>query len=136
MLDLIHKHKDQFRISYSISGALLEQLCVYAPEVVDGFRQLAATGCVEVLVQPHDHSLSFLYSSEEFIEQVKTHKQIIHDLFGQTPRVLCNTELLCHHQMAKWIEQLGGFKMLLIDGACSVWLPGSRFRLSPAGSKS
>ena len=43
MLDLIQKHKGQFKISYSISGIAMEQFRLYAPEVLDSFRMLADT---------------------------------------------------------------------------------------------
>ena len=54
MLELLDKHPE-FRISYSISGVALEQFEQYAPEVLDSFRQLAATGCVEFLNETYYH---------------------------------------------------------------------------------
>ena len=50
MLELIEKYKGRFKISYSITGVLLEQLEMYAPEVITTFKQLAATGCVETFL--------------------------------------------------------------------------------------
>ncbi|GAH71507.1 unnamed protein product, partial [marine sediment metagenome] len=72
LLDLIKRYKGRFKISYSITGILLEQLELYAPEVLTLFQELAATGCVEFLAETYYHSLSFLYSQEEFIEQIET----------------------------------------------------------------
>lgn len=117
MLELIRKHKGKFRISYSITGVLLEQLELYAPEVLASFQVLAATGCVEFLAETYYHSLSFLYSREEFIEQIQMHKQTIHRLFSQTPRVFRNTELIYNNDLAAVIEQMGGFDMILAEGA-------------------
>ena len=117
MLELIRKHKGKFRISYSITGVLLEQLELYAPEVLASFQALAATNCVEFLAETYYHSLSFLYSREEFIEQIQMHKQTIHRLFSQTPRVFRNTELIYNNDLATVIEQMGGFDMILAEGA-------------------
>jgi alpha-amylase len=117
MLDLIKKYKGKFRIAYSITGTLLDQLRLYVPEVLDSFRQLAATGCVEFLAETYDHSLSFLYSRTEFIEQVKSHRRVIQNLFGQTPRVFCSTEHIYTNQLARLIEQIGGFDAILTEGA-------------------
>jgi len=117
MLKLIREYEGRFRISYSITGALLEQLELFAPEVLASFQQLAATGCVEFLAETYYHSLSFLYSQAEFIEQIRMQKQTIHRLFGQTPRVFRNTELIYNNDLAAVIEQLGGFDMILAEGA-------------------
>ena len=44
------------------------------------------TGCVELLDQTYYHSISSLYpDKEEFVEQVKMHKQTIKDLLGYSP---------------------------------------------------
>jgi alpha-amylase len=117
MLELIEKYRGRFKISYSITGVLLEQLELYAPEVITTFKQLAATGCVEFLAETYYHSLSLLYSRAEFIEQIKAHKQIIRRLFGQTPRVFRNTELIYNNSLPLIIEQLGGFDAIITEGA-------------------
>ena len=49
MLDCIRNHEGRFRIAYSISGVAIEQFEKFAPEVIDSFRDLAETGCVECL---------------------------------------------------------------------------------------
>ena len=117
MLDLIKKHNGKFRISYSITGVLLEQFEMYAPEVLATFKELAATGCVEFLTETYYHSLSSLYSRNEFIEQVKKHQAAIQRLFGQTPRVFRNTELIYSNHLAELIESIGGFDAILAEGA-------------------
>ena len=117
MLELIKKYNGGFRISYSITGCLLEQLHLYAPDVLHSFQELAATGCVEFLGETYYHSLSSLYSHNEFIEQIKTHRQIIQKLFGQTPRVFRNTELIYNNNIAATIEEIGGFDAILAEGA-------------------
>jgi alpha-amylase len=42
----------------------LEQLEQYAPEVIDSFKELAATGCVEFLAEPYAHSLSSVFYAD------------------------------------------------------------------------
>jgi len=117
MLELIKKYKGRFKISYSITGVLLEQLEMYAPEVLGTFRQLAETDCVEFLAETYYHTLSFLYSKDEFIEQINAHKQVIKRLFGQTPRVFRNTELIYNNNLPALIDEIGGFDAVLAEGA-------------------
>lgn len=117
LLDLIKKYKGRFRISYSITGVLLEQFELYAPQVLATFQDLAATGCVEFLGETYYHSLSSLYSQNEFVEQIQAHKQTIQKLFGQTPRVFRNTELIYMNDLIPLIEQIGGYNAILIEGA-------------------
>ena len=117
MLELIKKYNGKFRISYSITGVLLEQLETYAPQVLDTFKELAATGCVEFLGETYYHSLSSLYSHKEFIEQINLHRQAIQKHFGLTPRVFRNTELVYNNQIAELIESMGDFDAILAEGA-------------------
>jgi alpha-amylase len=117
MLELIKKYGGKFKISYSITGVLLEQLEQYAPEVLNTFKHLAATGCVEFLAETYYHSLSFLYSKDEFIKQVIAHRRAIKRLFGQTPRIFRNTELIYNNNLPALIEEIGGFDAILTEGA-------------------
>ena len=65
LLDLIKQHQGKFKVSFSLSGCVLEQFERYAPEVLRSFQYLAKTGCVEFLGETYYHSLSYLYSKEE-----------------------------------------------------------------------
>jgi len=114
-LELLEKHPE-FKLSYSISGALLEQLEKYKPEVIESFRKLIATGRVELLSETYHHSLSFLYSPAEFKRQIELHKKKIWELFAVSPTVFRNTELIYNNDLAKQIESLG-FKAIMIEGA-------------------
>ena len=49
LLKLIEKHKDKFKVAFSISGVALEQFELYAPDVLESFQKLAKTGSVEFL---------------------------------------------------------------------------------------
>jgi len=115
MLDLIAKTNGKFKIAYSISGTALEQFERYAPEVIESFKELAKTGCVEFLGETYYHSLSFLYSQKEFEEQVKKHDKKIKELFGQRPRVFRNTELIYNNELGKFAEKMG-YKAVLAEG--------------------
>ncbi len=117
LLDIINRYDGRFRISYSITGILLEQLQLYAPEVISTFDALAQTGCVEFLAETYYHSLSFLYSRNEFVEQVNKHTELIKYLFGQTPKVFRNTELIYNNDLAMLIEAMGRFDAILSEGA-------------------
>jgi alpha-amylase len=117
LLKLIHQYDGRFRIAYSLTGVVLEQLQRYSPEVLSTFHALAETGCVEFLAETYYHSLSFLYSRREFVEQVKRHVEAIENLFGQTPTVFRNTELIYNNDLGLLIEAMGCFDAILAEGA-------------------
>jgi alpha-amylase len=104
-------------VSYSITGTLLEQFQMYSPEVMSTFDALAQTGCVEFLAETYYHSLSFLYSHDEFIDQIRKHTETIKYYFGQTPRVFRNTELIYNNDLATLIESMDYFDAILSEGA-------------------
>lgn len=116
MLDLIKQHGGAFKISYSISGVALDQFERYTPEVIDSFKELAKTGCVEFLAETYTHSLSSLKSKQEFISQVKIHSSKIEQLFGQKPKVFRNTELIYSDAIGEMVSEMG-FKAQLSEGA-------------------
>lgn len=115
ILDLIRRHEGRFRVAYSITGVALEQFAEYAPEVLDTFHELARTGCVEFLAETYYHSLAFLYSRQEFVEQVELHRQTMEDMFGQRPTVFRDTELIYNNDVAHLAAQLG-FRAILCEG--------------------
>lgn len=117
LLDLIKRHEGQFRISFSITGVLLEQFQKYCPEVMQTFVDLAETGCVEFLAETYYHSLSFLYSRTEFVEQIHKHMNTIENYFGQKPRVFRNTELIYNNDLAHTISAMGDFDAIITEGA-------------------
>ena len=82
MLELIDKFKGEFKIAYSISGVALEQFEKYAPDVLESFKRLAETKCVEFLAETYSHSLASLVSEKEFKAQVKAHAAAIKKHFG------------------------------------------------------
>ena len=94
LLDIIGKCGKQFKFAFSISGSVIEQFEKYAPEVLESFKRLADTGCVEFLAETYSHSLSSLVDITEFQRQVKLHAALIHKHFGVKPKAFRNTELI------------------------------------------
>ncbi|WP_316897610.1 glycoside hydrolase family 57 protein [Pseudodesulfovibrio indicus] len=119
MLDLIERHKGRFRISYAITGVAMEQFQEFCPEVLDSFRELADTGCVEFIGETHYHSLAFLFSKEEFRRQVKMHSRILEEFFGAKPVTFRNTELIYSNDLALEVEKMG-YRAILAEGADQV----------------
>ena len=116
LLNLINEHKGALRCSFSITGSAVEQFKAYAPEVLESFKRLADTGCVEFLGETYSHSLSSLYSVEEFKQEVKLHSQMLKEEFGVKPTTFRNTELIYSDDIAKAVEGMG-FKAMLAEGA-------------------
>ena len=116
LLNLIKEHKGAFKCSFSIKGTAVEQFRIYAPEVLDSFRALAETGCVEFLAETYSHSLAALSSKEDFVEQVKLHSKMIKEEFGKKPVAFRNTELIYSDQIGEMVSALG-FKTILAEGA-------------------
>src|SRR5665213_1417627 len=119
LLETIRANEGRFRVALSVTGVALEQFRVCAPDVVEGFQKLAATGCVEFLDETYYHSLAFLYSREEFRTQVEMHRKLIKQLFGQEPRVFRNTELIYNNDLAHFVSHMG-YDGILAEGADQV----------------
>lgn len=116
MLELIKKHKGKFKIAYSISGLAIEQFELYAPEVLDSFKALADTGCVEFLSETYAHSLVSLKNKDLFRSQIQEHDRLIEKYFGQKPTVFRNTELIYSDEIGELIADMG-FKAMITEGA-------------------
>ena len=116
LLKLIKENKGAFKCTFSITGSAVEQFRAYAPEVLDSFRALADTGCVEFLAETYSHSLAALSSKEDFVEQVKLHTKMIKEEFGKKPVAFRNTELIYSDQIGEMVAGLG-FKTILAEGA-------------------
>ena len=111
----IQRHKGKLKVCYSLSGTLIEQLEYFHPRVLGTFKRLADTGCVEFLAETYYHSLSAVYSHEEFAAQVKKHEDKIYEHFGVRPKVLRNTELIYNNDLAAFAETMG-YKAILAEG--------------------
>ncbi|MCB1326933.1 MAG: glycoside hydrolase family 57 protein [Leptospiraceae bacterium] len=116
LLELVEKHQGAFHFTFSITGIAIEQFRMWAPEVLENFRKLARTGCVEFLAETYYHSLSSLYSEEEFRDQVHMHMKTMRQEFGVTPQSFRNTELIYSNHIA-WLARSMGFQSILLEGA-------------------
>jgi alpha-amylase len=116
ILDLLTRHKGKFKITFSLSGIVIDQFRLYAPEVLESFRKLAETGMVEFLAETDSHSLASLKNKNEFIRQVEDHKAKIKEFFGVEPTSFRNTELIYSDQIGSWVADMG-FKSILTEGA-------------------
>ncbi|HNQ83576.1 MAG TPA: glycoside hydrolase family 57 protein [Bacteroidales bacterium] len=116
LLELIKEYGPAFRVSFSISGLALEQMKMYAPDVLQSFKKLADTGSVEFLAETYAHSLSSLRSRDEFISQVQKHREMIKELFGVEPVSFRNTELIYSDGIGEMAAEMG-FKAALTEGA-------------------
>ena len=114
--DLILRHNGAFKVAFSISGAAIEQFERYVPEVIDSFKALAATGCVEFLSETYSHSLASLASMTEFKKQVKQHADLTKRLFGVKPTVFRNTELVYSDAIGAAVAEMG-YDVMLTEGA-------------------
>ena len=93
-----------------------EQFEHYTPEVIDSFKELAATGRVEFLAETYSHSLASLASEAEFKKQVKQHAELVRRLFGVKPVVFRNTELIYSDAIGATVAGMG-YQVMLTEGA-------------------
>ncbi|UCC33776.1 MAG: glycoside hydrolase family 57 protein, partial [Candidatus Bathyarchaeota archaeon] len=112
ILEQIDRYKGdhkKFKVTYGISGVFLEHCQLWNLDLLDSFKDLADSGCVEFLAQPYYHSLASLYGIDrsEFVEQIRMHHKLIKDLFNYEPRVVENTECLYNNAIARTVEGLG-----------------------------
>lgn len=135
LLEKLLKTHDDFKVSLSITGTFIEQAEQWAPDVIESFQRLVATGKVEIVSETYYHSLAFFYSRDEFVRQVEAHKDKIRELFGVETSVFRNTELAYNDSLAQWADEYG-FKGILAEG----WDPildwrSPNFVYQPEGTK-
>jgi alpha-amylase len=117
LLDLINKYDGKFRVSFSLTGTFIEYCERYLPSVLDSFKDLFATGAVDLLEETYFHSLSSLYDDlDEFEKQVQMHRQMIKRIFNYKPKIFRNTETIYDNRIARKIAELG-YKGIITEGA-------------------
>ena len=114
LIDLLLSHPE-FKLSLSITGTLIDQLEMWRPDVLQSFKDLIATGKVEVVAETYHHSLAFFYSRAEFVKQVAKHAEKVRDLFGVVPTSFRNTELSYNNDLAYWADE-AGYKAIITEG--------------------
>src|SRR5262249_26040419 len=134
---LVQRTDGQFRCALSVTGTALEQMERWTPKALTGFRELVATGCVELVAETSHHSLAFLADKEEFRDQVRSHANRLEEVLGRSPESFRNTEFLYDDEVAREAEALG-FSAMLGEGADHVlgarsthrvWRPNGTRRL-------
>jgi alpha-amylase len=116
MLDLILKNKGKFKVTFSLTGLVINQFRLYAPEVLESFKKLADTGMVEFLAETESHSLASIKTRSEFEHQVIAHRAMVKEFLGVETTSFRNTELIYSDQIGSWVADMG-FKSMLTEGA-------------------
>ena len=106
----------KMKLALSFSGIVLEQMEQFAPDVLESFQKLVATGHVEVLSETYAHSLASLASPDEFKRQVTAHKHKMKEVFGVTPKTFRNTELIYSDEIGAAVADMG-YNLILTEGA-------------------
>ncbi|UCG45269.1 MAG: glycoside hydrolase family 57 protein [Candidatus Bathyarchaeota archaeon] len=116
-IDAYKNDRRRFKVAYGISGVFIEQCERWNTDLLDSFKQLVASGCVELLDQPYYHSLSSLYGIDrsEFVDQICMHRQLMKDLLGYEPRIVENTECLYNNAIGATVEGLG-YEAMVTEG--------------------
>jgi alpha-amylase len=114
---LIKKYDGKFRVSFSLTGTFIEYCERYMPSLLESFKELLATGAVDLLEETYFHSLSSLYDDlDEFEKQVDMHRQMIKRIFNYEPKIFRNTETIYDNRIARKIAELG-YKGIITEGA-------------------
>lgn len=116
LLQLIKANKKRFKVSFYISGLSVEQFKSYSPQVMESFRELGRTGCVEFVAGTYSNSLSSLARHEDFKEEVRLHAEMIKREFDQTPQSFCNTAMIYSDTIGEAIADMG-FRQTITEGA-------------------
>lgn len=113
---LIKDTKGRFKINFSISGVLLDQLEQFFPEVIESFQKLARSGAVNFIPETSHHSLAVLFCEDEFLDQVEQQEAKLRELFGESVvKVFRNTELLYSDRLATLLFRRG-YRAVLAEG--------------------
>jgi alpha-amylase len=89
---------------------------MYAPDALECFQELVATGGVELLGETYYHSLSALVDPVEFATQAALHRDTVGRVFGVRPTVFRNTELIYDDAIAPLVARMG-YRAMLVEGA-------------------
>ncbi|NNM59875.1 MAG: polysaccharide deacetylase family protein [Legionellales bacterium] len=116
LLQLIKQFEGRFKVAFSLSGTVIEQFKRFSPETLNSFKALVDTGCVEILNETYNHSLSAVFSKQSFIDEIKLHSDLIYNEFGYKASTFRNTELIYNNDTAELVSSLG-YKTMLAEGA-------------------
>lgn len=104
-----------FVVNFSISTSWIKQAQEYHPELIDMINQFPDDS-IDFIGQAYLHSLAGLFDDKsEFRWQLNHHREIIEEVFGVTPKVMTNTELIYHNEIGK-IASEEGYKGIFTEG--------------------
>lgn len=115
LLQSLLERNPGFKLSLSISGDFIDQAEEWAPDLLEAFKRLVATGRVEIVGETYYHSLAFFYNRQEFEAQVALHRKRIQEVFDYTPTAFRNTELAYNDDLARWADH-AGYHAVLAEG--------------------
>ena len=116
LLEQLRAHEGAFRVAFSLTGCVIEQLARFRPRVLELVAACLETGHAELLAETSHHSLAALYSPAELRAQVEAHRRIVGETFGLTPRVFRNTELIHDDAIAAQVAGWGQHAGILCEG--------------------
>ncbi len=113
--DISLTHKDKLKLNISITGVCLDMLEMFDFEdVIKDLKKLCDKGCIDFIVSNYYDSLSFIYSKEDFLYQVKKHEKKIKSTFDCTPIAFKNTRFFYNDEIANIVNSLG-YNVILTD---------------------
>lgn len=116
LMEMINRTDGQFKFALGISGVALEQFEMHAPDFIEQLKRLADTGCCEFIAQPYSYGLSSIYDEIGFREEVKRQSEKIKQLFGKTPVVFANSNMIYSDEIGAMVASMG-YKGMLTEGA-------------------
>ena len=116
LIDMVKENNGAFKVAIGISGVACEQMEQHAPAVIELLKELNDTGCCEFIAEPYSHGLSALANEQTFKNQVERHTALMKQLFGKTPKVFRNSDLLYDDEIGAMVADMG-FKGMLTEGA-------------------
>ncbi|MCS7106532.1 MAG: glycoside hydrolase family 57 protein [Acidilobaceae archaeon] len=109
------RENEGFKVTFSLSGLVIEAMERWRPEVLDIFARMLDTGRVELVAQTYYHSIAWLLDRQEFVEQVREHVNKLREVFGYVPRAAENTEFIYDNDLACTLHKMG-FRATVTEG--------------------
>lgn len=116
LLKQIGEYRGDFKLAVSLSGVTINLFERFEQKLLDPFKRLADTGCVEFICEPYFHSLAHLFSKPEYREQEAMHRNKLHTLFGIRPSTLYVSPACFSADLAQEAES-NGFRTLLTQAS-------------------
>ena len=122
---ILNMMDEGFSCAFSLSGTLIEQLENWSPDTLALFEQVAQHRNAEIIAQTYYHSIASCFLDKtEFVEQVRMHATLMHDLFHADPGVFENTEFTFNNDIAGNIKDMG-FDGIFTEGVDRILNGGS-----------